>query len=358
MTIVDKYLAREIFKCLAIVLAIVVGLYVIVEFFNKADNFMEAGLSMARLIRYLQLKLPQIIVQIAPVAMLLAVLIALGLMNKNNEIIALKCAGISVYYLLRSVLAIAIVLSIAIFSLSEIVVPITMSRANKIWLMEVKNKPAVTSRQKDIWIRGQRSIYFIQFFNPKNQSISGVILNFFDNHFKLTRRVDANRGLYEQGKWIFYDMMEQVLDRESEVYQTQFYTQKAVDVDFLPEDLMRVFKRSEEMNVAELYRYIQEVEQEGYDATAFRVDFQARFAYPVLSIIVCIIGIGTAVKRQSREGPSVSIVFGVVVVFLYWVLHGFCLSLGYGGLLPPIISAWISNIIFSCYAVLNLMNAE
>jgi lipopolysaccharide export system permease protein len=358
MSIVDKYLTREIFKCLAIVLAVIVGLYVIVEFFNKVDNFMEAGLSITRLIRYLQLELPQIIVQIAPVAMLLAVLIAFGVMNKNNEIIALKCAGISVYYLLRSVLTIAFVLCIMIFCLSEIVVPITISRANKIWLTEVKNRPAVATRQKDIWIKGHRSIYFIQYFNPKNRSISGVILNFFDDNFKLTRRIDADRGLYERDKWVFYDIMEQVLDRESEVYKVQFYTQQTVDVDFLPEDLMGIFKKSEEMNVAELYRYIQEVEQEGYDATAFRVDFQARFAYPVLSIIVCIIGIGTAVKRKNREGPSVSIVFGAVVVFLYWILHSFCLSLGYGGLLPPIISAWISNIIFSCYAVLNLMNAE
>jgi lipopolysaccharide export system permease protein len=358
MTIIDKYLTRESLKCLTIVLAVVVGLYIIVEFFNKVDNFMEAGLSIVRLIRYLQLKLPNIVVQIMPVAILLAVLIALGLMNKNNEIIALKCAGVSVYYLLRSVLTIAIFLSIFIFFLSEVVVPITISHANKIWLMEVKNLPTVSSRQKDIWLKGHRSIYFIQHFNPQNQSISGVILNFFDDKFRLIRRVDAHRGFYKQGKWIFYDSMEQVLDTDSQTYQVQFHPQITVDVDFLPEDLMHVFKRSEEMNIAELYRYIQEVEMEGYDATAFRVDFQARFAYPVLSIIVCIIGIGTAVKRKSREGPAVSIVFGVVVVFLYWVLHSFCLSLGYGGLLPPIVAAWISNIIFSCYALLNLMNAE
>jgi lipopolysaccharide export system permease protein len=279
-------------------------------------------------------------------------------MNKNNEIIALKCAGVSVYYLLRSVLTIAIFLSVFIFFLSEVVVPITISRANKIWLMEVKNLPAVSSRQKDIWLKGHRSIYFIQHFNPQNQSISGVILNFFDDKFRLIRRVDAHRGFYREGKWIFYDSMEQVLDTDSETYRVQFHAQITVEVDFLPEDLTRVFKRSEEMNIAELYRYIQEVEMEGYDATAFRVDFQARFAYPVLSIIVCIIGIGTAVKRKNREGPAVSIVFGVVVVFLYWVLHSFCLSLGYGGLLPPIVAAWISNIIFSCYALLNLMNAE
>jgi lipopolysaccharide export system permease protein len=358
MTIVDKYLTREILKCLVIVLLVVLGLYVIVEFFNKVDNFMEAGLSIARLIQYLQLELPQIIVQIAPVAMLLAVLIAFGLMNKNNEIIALKCAGISIYYLLRSVLSIAIVLSVVIFLLSEVLVPITISRANKIWLMEVKNKPAVASRQKDIWLKGPRSIYFIRYFDPKNQSVSGVTLNFFDDNFRLTRRIDANRGSYKQGKWVFYDVMEQVLDKESEAYRVQVHAQKTIDVDFLPEDLMRAFKRSEEMNVAELYQYIQEIESEGYDATALRVDFQARFAYPVLAVIVCIIGIGTAVKRKNREGPAVSIVFGAVVVFLYWVLHSFCLSLGYGGLLPPIVSAWISNVIFSCYAVLNLMNAE
>ncbi|NOQ20922.1 MAG: LPS export ABC transporter permease LptG [Desulfobacterales bacterium] len=358
MTIVDKYLAREILKCLVVVLAVVVSLFVIAEFFNKADNFMEAGLPISRLIRYLQLKLPQIIAQITPIGLLLAVLIAFGLMNKNNEIIALKSGGVSVYYLLRPVLTIAVFLAILLFSLSEIVVPITISKANKIWLMEVKNKPTITSKQRNIWIKGHRAIYFIQYFNPQNQTISGVILNFFDKEFKLTRRVDAKKGVYVQGKWVFYDSMEQVLDEESAIYNVRLHSQKAENVDFLPEDLMRVFKKSDEMNIAELFTYIKEVELEGYDATTFRVDFHARFAYPVLSIIVCLMGTGIAVKRKSREGPSVSIAFGAVMVFLYWVLHSFCLSLGYGGLLPPVISAWISNIIFLCYGVLNLINAE
>jgi len=358
MTIVDKYLAREILKCLVVVLAVVVSLFVIAEFFNKADNFMEAGLPISRLIRYLQLKLPQIIAQITPIGLLLSVLIAFGLMNKNNEIIALKSGGVSVYYLLRPVLTIAVFLAILLFSLSEIVVPITISKANKIWLMEVKNKPTITSKQRNIWIKGHRAIYFIQYFNPQNQTISGVILNFFDKEFKLTRRVDAKKGLYVQGQWVFYDSMEQVLDEESAIYNVRLHSQKVENVDFLPEDLMRVFKKSDEMNIAELFTYIKEVELEGYDATTFRVDFHARFAYPVLSIIVCLMGTGIAVKRKSREGPSVSIAFGAAMVFLYWVLHSFCLSLGYGGLLPPVISAWISNIIFLCYGVLNLINAE
>ena len=358
MTILDKYLTKEILKCLVIVLAVVLGLYVIVEFFNKADNFMEAGLSISRLIRYLQLKLPQIIVQITPIGVLLAVLIALGLMNKNNEIIALKSGGGSVYLLLRAVLSIAVLLSIVLFFLSEIVVPITISKANRIWLVEVKKKPALLARQKNIWIKGNRIIYFIKYFNPQNKSMSGVTLNYFDKEFNLSKRVDANSALYKKDKWVFYDIMEQQFSVESRTYDVRFYPQRTEKIDIQPEDLKRVFKNSEEMNIPELFSYIQEVESEGYDATTFRVDLHARFALPVLTVIVCIIGIGIAVKRKGREGPSVSIALGALMVFLYWVLHSFCLSLGYGGLLPPFVAAWISNIIFSCYAVLNLINAE
>lgn len=358
MTILDRYLAKEILKCFLMVLAVVVGLYIIVEFFNKADNFIEAGLPTARLIRYLELELPQIVVQITPVGILLAILVAFGLMNKRNEIIALRCGGVSVYFLLRAVLFIAILIAIVLFFLSEIVVPITISKANRIWLIEVKKKAALATRQKNIWIKGDHAIYFIKYFNPKNQSISGVTLNFFDREFRLSKRVDADRALYRKHQWIFYDLMEQELNAESKTYDVRFYPEQAIAIDILPEDLQRVFKQAEEMNIVELFSYIQEVESEGYDATTYRVDLQARFAFPVLAVIVCIIGTGIAVKRKGREGPSVSIAFGAAVVFLYWVLQSFCLSLGYGGLLPPFVAAWISNIIFSCYAVLNLINAE
>ncbi len=358
MTILDRYLVKEILKYFVIVLAVVVGLYLIVEFFNKADNFLEAGLSISRLIRYFQLKLPQIIVQITPIGILLAVLVAFGLMNKHNEIIALKSGGVSIYFLLRAVLAIAVFLSILLFFLSEVVVPITINKANRIWLNEVKKNPVLATRRNNIWIKGNRTIYFIKYFNPQNQSISGVTLNYFDKAFKLKKRIDATRGVYQKSKWILTDSMEQVRDEKSATYAVRIYPQQAVDIDLLPEDLKGVFKNSDEMNVAELISYIREVELEGYDATTFRVDLHARFAFPVLSIIVCIIGIGIGVKRKGREGPSVSIALGAAMVFLYWVLHSFCVSLGYGGLLPPIIAAWISNIIFSCYAVLNLLNAE
>ena len=138
MTILDRYLTKEILKSFAIVLIVVLGLYIIVEFFNKADNFMEAGLSIFRLIRYLQLKLPQIIVEIAPIGILLAVLVALGLMNKHNETIALKSGGVSVYFLMRAVLAIAVVRVWSFFSYLKSSCPSPSAKPTKFGSVKLK----------------------------------------------------------------------------------------------------------------------------------------------------------------------------------------------------------------------------
>ncbi|MGD1972338.1 MAG: LptF/LptG family permease, partial [Desulfobacterales bacterium] len=125
MSIVNRYLIKEILKYFGIVLGAAVGIYVSVDFFENVDKFMEAGVPISRMIEFFQLKLPLIISQITPVGILLAVLIALGLMIKNNEIIALKSGGMSVLYLLRPIVTLGISSSIFLFVLSEMIVPLT-----------------------------------------------------------------------------------------------------------------------------------------------------------------------------------------------------------------------------------------
>ena len=357
MSILDRYLIKEILKHFGIVLSAVSFIYLAIDFFENIDKFMEAGLPISRALEFFQLKLPLIIVQITPVGILLAVLITFGLMNKNNEIIALKSSGMSVYHFLKPILALGVLFTIIYFILAEIVVPITISRANEIWRFEVK-KYAVTSERKNIWIKGHRSITYISYFNPQDQSISGITLNHFDQQFKLTRRVDAAKGKYKNKQWIFYDVMEQRLNNQSGSYVVSFADEQAEEIDLVPEDLKKVAKKSEEMGFKELYRYIQDVESEGYDATPYRVDLQGKFALPLSCIIVCIIGASITLRKTTREGLAMSITYGIVIVFLYWITQSFCSSLGYGGMLPPYVAAWIANFLFACFAVFNFLNAD
>ena len=333
------------------------GIYISVDFFENVDKFINAGLPVSRILLFFQLKLPLITAQITPVGILLAVLITFGLMNKNNEIIALKSGGMSVYHFLRPILFIGLIITVCLFFLSEIVVPITISKANEIWRRDVK-KYTMTSTRKNIWFKGHQSISHISYFNPKDQTISGITLNYFDQDFRLTRRVDAVKGKFSQGKWLFYDTMEQVLNKKTGSYDVAFQSEKFEDINFLPEDLQRAAKKSEEMSFQEIYRYVQEVEAEGYDATSYRVDFHSKFALPVACLILCIIGTGITLKKNTRQSLSITIIYGITVVFFFLFSQSFCLSLGHGGILSPVIAAWTANFIFACFAGFNLLNAE
>ncbi len=103
MSLLSKYLTREILKNFVFVLFAVVIIFIAVDFIEKIDDFMDAGLSTTRVIQFFEYKTPFIVAQITPVGILLAVLIVLGVMNKNNEIVALRAGGVSVYYLLRRI---------------------------------------------------------------------------------------------------------------------------------------------------------------------------------------------------------------------------------------------------------------
>jgi lipopolysaccharide export system permease protein len=112
------------------------------------------------------------------------------------------------------------------------------------------------------------------------------------------------------------------------------------------------------MSFKELLAYIRKVEAEGYDATVYRVDLYAKPAYAFVCLIMCIIGMGLAVRQQRQQSIFFSLSFGIIAAFFYWIFYSFCLSLGYGEMLPPIIAAWTANLVFLCIGFLVLVNAE
>jgi lipopolysaccharide export system permease protein len=305
---------------------------------------------------YTQYQIPLVISQITPVALLLSVLVVFGLMNKNNELIALRSSGVSSFYLLKPVVGLTTLIAVGLFFLSDVVVPISANKANRILFEEVKKKAVATSRNKNIWIKGNRSLAHIRYFNPNNRTISGVTLYYFDDAFNLVRRVDAARGEYKDNRWTFHDLMEQNYANRADrtEYDIQHYDSRVESLDYLPDELKQVAKKSEEMNFIELLEYIRRVEAEGYDATKYRVDLHAKIAFPLVCIIMGLIASGFSFRRRMREGIAISIAYGIGVIFLYWSLHSFSISLGYGEILPPIVAAWLANVVFSVFVVITL----
>jgi len=358
MSIIYKYLTIQISKYFAIVLATVVSIYVVVDFFERIDDFMEVGLPLSKALTFFFFQTPFIIAQIIPLGILLAVMIVFGLMARNNEIVALQSSGMHVFYLLKPVLVIGLVSTILLFCFSEIVVPIAMDRANQIWLREVRKEKAVISQGKNIWIKGNRSITNIKYYNPKVTTIFGITFYRFDKDFRLLKRIDAQKGVYKKDNWLLFNVVEQNLNQEDGSYNIKFHKSRSEAFDFLPENLKRVIKKSEEMGFKELIAYIKKVETEGYDATIYKVDLYAKAAFPLVCFIMCMVGAGIAFKGKDKKSLAVSIAYGIGIASLYWIFFSFCISLGHGEKLPPFIAAWAANLVFLCWGGVILLKTE
>ena len=358
MFILDRYFIKEVIKLLGIILVTVISIFLAVDFFEKIDDFIESDVSLLRAGLFFLLRIPFVLAQLFPLAIFLSALISLGLMNKRNELLAMRGGGVSMTFFLRSLLSLGLLFSLTLFVVSDILVPISISKANQMYAREVKKEKTIASREKDIWIKGNRSISHIKYYNPSTRTISGITLYYFDREFRLIRQVDAASATFNDGQWIFEEILEQTLSPKTGDYDIAFYTQRAETMEILPEDFERAAKKSEEMNVLDLWDYIHTVENEGYDATLYRVDWHAKIAFPFVCIILCLLALGIGVKQRFKDSLFIIIALGIGVAFLYWALNSFCLSLGYGGVLPPIVAAWVTNSVFLCAGVIAILNPE
>jgi len=355
MTILDRYISQQVVRYFGATFVLVTVIYMIADFFEKVDNLMESGLPVPKAALYFLSRIP--IEHLIPASTLLSVMVVFGLMNKHNEIIALKTGGVSIYRLMKAPFVLGVIFSLVLLIFSEILLPIVRSNANRIWLEEVKNVQ-VDAQRKDIWLKGQHAIYHFQFYDPIRMRAFDVSLNFFDADFNMVRRIDAREGEYIEEQWVFQDVMDQVPHPEDGSFVVRHLDQLTLPLDFEPMDLKHVVKDSDEMSLLELADYIQTAEVEGYDATPYLVDWHAKVAYPLVCVILSVIAVSIAGRGRRGENLAIVVVTGIGLAFCFWVLNGFCLSLGYAGMLPPLVAAWLPNLIYFFTAAILLLRAE
>jgi len=356
MSIIEKYLTREFLKNFLIIISIISGIWIIFDFFDEIDTLVESGLGFFKAVFVFFAYIP--FISFIPVSLLLAILFTLGLMNRNNEILALKSSGISVYYLIKSIFIIGILFSVVYLILAEQIMPVVKSKEYEIWAEVKKESDIVKSKKESTWIKTGTTISRISHFNPRKNAAFNIAVYKFDKEFNLIKRIDAKRGVYRNDGWILYEIIEQRFDKKSGIPAIQIYQKMNSNLELSPDDLSSTVKKSEEMNFGELREYIEEIESEGYDATIYKVDLYAKTAQPFFCIIMCVVGAGIALNKRLRDSLPLIFLSGLGVIFFYYVFYSFCLSIGYGSIIPPFISAWAPNFIFLCIGGVAVIYAE
>ncbi|MCF8034485.1 MAG: LPS export ABC transporter permease LptG [Desulfarculaceae bacterium] len=351
MRILSLYVAREFLKLFGFLVVGFVAIFTLFDFIEKVDNFLEAGVATSTMLSYFVLQVPEITALMIPMAILMASVLSLGLMAKKNEIVAVKSSGISMFRFTLPILLLSLVLALTVALINEVVLPITKTRTNFIWNVRVEKQPGKLFQKERFWYKGQDAIYQVGFYQPDSQSLSEVTTYRFGPEFVLSERIDAKRARYLGGKWVFFEGLYQKR-LPGGGYSAQLFDQLNLDLPEKPTDFSRLAKPSEEMGLGELARYVGKVEAKGFVPLRQLVDLQAKLSFPFVCLIMALIGIPLALFKEKGRFLPAAVIIGLGVALFYWVGFSYCKSIfGYGGALPPVLAAWLTNLVFGLFGV-------
>ncbi len=346
MKIITRYVLRHFAAVFGVALFGFGGIYLVVDFFEKLDDIIEKKAAVGHAVLYFAYKIPGILIQGIPMAVLLASLIGLGLLQRNREIIALRAAGLQAWVYAGPIVAASIGLALVTFIGGEAIGRSLNRKAETLWREKIDRKGTpLDFVQENVWTRGEDFFLQARTYDARAFVFQGVSLYHVDENFRLNRRLDAQRLVWTGSVW--RAEKGSVLDWQGGTARHQSFEATDVRLALEPKDLAVAATLPEDLRWDDLYEYAQKLRSEGYNAVPYRVELHTRAATAFAAVILGIIGVSLSLHLGHRGGIALGITMGLGLTFLYLVLFQIGASFARSEMLPAGLGVWAPNALFA-----------
>jgi lipopolysaccharide export system permease protein len=316
-------------------------LFTLVDLFDHLGNLLDNQATLLQTVRYYVYKMPWIIDQVLPIAILMATLFTVGTMARYMELNALFASGLSLFRIGRPLLLAGIVLTLVSLAWREYVMPEANVRKWRVWEVEIHKKTETLRPTRKIAVTGPDGrLYYAEKYDPNSQQVTGLRVLSLDDAL-VRERLDAERAEWDGDCWILHTGTHRTFGEDGDTVD-RFDVLRASDLSITPEGLYHTRVRQENMNIRQLLRHRDLVRQIGGDPTGIDVDVQFQLAFPLVNLIVVALGL---VLASGPRKTTIASGFGLTLLigFGYYLLMMFGRSLGHSGLLPPMVAGWAGN---------------
>lgn len=347
--ILDMYLLRSFVYYFVLLTVGFILLFEVFTFFELLDDIAEHRAPAPEIIEYFLYLACYLFYQLAPLAALVSVLITLGVLTKNNELVAFKASGLSLYRIALPLLVGGALLAAGLLVLDDTYLPYANQRQDAL-RNEIKGRPAQTyyqpSRQ---WIFGEGvKVYNYEYFDSDRELFGG--LNVFELDpatFAIRRRIYAARAHWDpqQGIWILESGWIREFDHGQVTLYTPFLGNALHELNEPPSYFRREVRQSYQMTWWELRRYIGDLSQAGFDVARLSVQLQKKISFPLIAPIIILLAIPFSILVGTR-GAVGGLALGVGIAIVYWAASALTEAMGAIGQLPPLLAAWAPDTVF------------
>ena len=345
--LLDKYIVQNFLIKWAATLFSFIIIFLLVDIIDHLDHIMDSNMPSIAMLRYYYYSLPWYLSIGLPMSLLLATVFTMGILQKNNELTAIKASGISVSRISIPILILGIFFSIFSFFFENLLVTNYLQKRNEIGIKYslTKSKSKKIKKRNIFRQEASNKILNIQRYNFRNKTAHNISIQEFRDG-KLARRLDAlkMKWLPDDNHWL----LSEYFIRSWESKTLKFYKSaedSLLKLNFNPTDLTQATVKPEEMNYWELKEFVNKLNNYGIKDPRWSVNMLFKPAFACTSILMILFGLSLSI-RKPRTSLSVGIGVSIFVIFLYYTTIKTGQSLGYKGTLSPIVSVWLPNFIF------------
>lgn len=343
MSVLLRYLAREIFAATAIVLFAFLGLFAFFDFINELEDVGKSGYQLHQAAVYVALILPGRLYELLPICVLIGSLYALATLARQSEITVMRTAGLTNLALMRMLALTGGVFVVLTFVVGEYIAPPAESAAQR-WKLTATNDTVSQQLRSGLWVKDGRLVINVRSMLPDRSMRQARVYEFGDE-YDLRSISEAGSGVYGgDGQWRLRDVVRtRFLEDRTEV---ETLLEMIWRSDLTPEVLGVLMVGPERMPVNQLWTYISHLRDNQQNADRFEIALWKKLIYPLAVLVMMALALPFGLVHDRMGAVSARIFMGVMLGVAFHLLNGLFSSLGMINGWPPLLAALTPSLIF------------
>jgi lipopolysaccharide export system permease protein len=344
MSLLHRYIGKEFLRFWGLTFGALVLVSQIIEIFTRLRRYADRTMPFDVFAAYLVLHLPQTLLILIPITTLLAAIVALGMMSKQRELLAMRTLGLSPLYIAAPILFFGLVVSGVLTAANWSLIPVATRQSE--WIKNVKllgKQESALFGQNRLWLQLDRTrLMNIQLVHPIVDTLYGVTIYRLDASFNLVELIEAGSIEFKDGQWVIVEGTQWSFQADRSV-ETTTLRKSPIDLGKAPADFRTVVIDPDEIDNFQLGRYITQLRHSGLDSARYEINYYAKLAIPIVSLLMVMIGVPLGLQGGRWPQLAQGISLAILISIAYALIQAYTMALGNRAILSPVVAAWFAD---------------
>lgn len=355
--LMDLYVSRRYLRTIALAFVGLLSLYYVVEFIELSGKVQKGDATMAMLGEYFYYATPTFVYFLVPLSTLVAVLTTFGGLTRTNELTVLRACGVSLYRTALPLLLLAVVWSGVLFVLDDRVLAHSQRRAEAL-KDQIRDRPPRTFNlaNRNWRVARDGTLYYYAVYDARATTLYRLsILETARAPYRLLSHTAAEQVSFRDGAWQATNGWVQTFLPDGTARREAFEV-RTLGLD-PPADFGSEQIDAAMMNYGELRDYVERLDASGFSIAGHQVELHRKLAFPFVTLVMTLIAVPFGVTT-GRRGALYGVGLALALAVSYLVISHVFLAFGNAAYLPPLLSAWATNLLFAAGALVMLLTVR